>query len=305
MVPRERTTIRPFDGSLAYAQGLLDVERATFDECPYSAKQVQSMLTEGPQRAWLALGGDTVIGFVIAFCTAGLQDPLWEIDLLAVHPDWQGQRLGTRLIRASAASTQNLPRRARAYVATDNVASARAFSHAGLRPAPETFTLLVYRTGSSARGRDTVSVPPSDVIVREMPGLSETTGGPPGCPNANDGDRGLTLTVLQAEKASKPAGHAELLGVQTLLYRGVWIESLRTNERTAREALISGAIARAFAAGFDEIGAMVEAQDWPLRDALLAAGFRSLGGFRRYTARLPLPGLAAQDLNLMTQRRMD
>ena len=302
MVARERTTIRPFDGSLAHARGLLNVERATFDECPYGAEQVQSMLTAGPQQAWLALGGDTVVGFVIAFCTTGLQDPMWEIDLLAVHPQWRGQRLGSRLIRASAASAPHLPGRARAYVATDNLASARAFSRAGLRPTPETFTLLVYRTNGPALDRDRVIVSPSDLTVREISSFSETTGDPMKCPNADEGNRELTLTVLQAEKTGQPAGHVELLGVQTLLYRGMWIESLETREQAAREALIARAVSRASEAGFDEVGAMVKTQDWPLRDALLAAGFRSLGGFRRYTAKLPLPGLAAQDSNITPPR---
>ena len=72
MKPTAATTIRAFDGSLADAEGLLAVERATFDESPYSAEQVRAMLTEGSQRAWLALAAGQIVGFVIAFPTYGL-----------------------------------------------------------------------------------------------------------------------------------------------------------------------------------------------------------------------------------------
>ena len=47
------------------------------------------MLTDGPQRAWLAIADDRVAGFVVAFATTGLHGPRWEIDLLAVLPDWR------------------------------------------------------------------------------------------------------------------------------------------------------------------------------------------------------------------------
>ena len=312
MVARTRITIRPFDGSLASAEGLLDVERAVFDECPYSAEQVQSMLADGPQRAWLALGGDTVVGFVIAFRTAGLQDPLWEIDLLAVHPQWRGQRLGARLIRASSASTESIPRRARAYVASDNVASAQAFSRVGLRPTPETYTLLIYRTDGPTRGEGWQTTPAPGLTIHEAASLSEavdwlpdpypdpkgadqrSVGKPLGSEVATPLDKDTNLTLLLAEKKDQPAGYAVLIGVQTLLYQGIWIETLEAQERIVREALIHGAVTRALASGLDEIGAMVGARTWPLKDSLLAAGFRSLGEFRRYTAILPLPGLATK-----------
>jgi hypothetical protein len=75
-----------------------------------------------------------------------------------------------------------------------------------------------------------------------------------------------------------------------LLYRGAWIESLIAPSRVAREALIEQALRRGLAAGWDEIGAMVPRQNWPVRNVLLAQGFRSLGEFRWQLAALPLPG---------------
>ena len=147
MVAARGTLVRRFDGSLADARGLLRVERATFDESPYNAHEVQAMLAGGSQWAWLATLGDDVIGFIIAFPTSRLGGSWWEMDLLAVDPDWAGRGLGRRLIRAAASGGSELADRARAVVATDNVASARAFAKAGFQPVPETHRLLIYRTG--------------------------------------------------------------------------------------------------------------------------------------------------------------
>ncbi len=137
--------IRAFDGSLADAEGLLVVEQAVFDECPYDARQVREMLTEGPMRAWLAIGGGQIVGCIIAFLTTGLGGPCWEVDLLAVLPEWTRRGLATRLIRATSAEGAQHARRGRAVVATDNKASARAFQRAGFRPAPDTCQLLITR----------------------------------------------------------------------------------------------------------------------------------------------------------------
>lgn len=279
------TIVRPFNGSLAEAEGLLAVERATFNEAPYHPEQVQALLTEGPQRAWLAMAGEEVIGFVVAFLTVGLRGPCWEIDLLAVHPDWAGRGLATRLIRAAAAYGARLARRTRGVVAAENQASARAFIRAGFRPAPEMCLLLIDRIqGLSPRPQ---IVP--GVTVRQATGAAEAADRLDDRAAAGDHP---DLTLLLAEQQGRPAGYAELLEVQTLLYRGVWIESLVASSRAARGALLREAVNRAKAAGLDEIGAMVPHGDRPLQKALLAEGFRSLGAFRWLTAALPLPGLA-------------
>jgi len=279
------TIVRPFDGSLADAKGLLAVERATFNETPYSPEQVQAWLARGPQRAWLAVAEGQVVGFVIAFLTAGLRGPCWEIDLLAVHPDWRGHGLATRLVRAAAAYGPRLAHQARGVVAADNPASAQAFSRAGFRPAPELCLLLIDRVQETLpRFRSTpgIAVRPAADIAAAAGWLGElpAEGTHPG------------LTLLLAEQRGRPAGYAELIEVQTLLYRGVWIESLVASARAARQALVQEAVNRARAAGLDEVGAVVSHRDRALQKALLAEGFRSLGEFRWFTASLPLPGLA-------------
>lgn len=303
---QHRTVIRAFDGSLADAEGLLAVEKATFDEAPYSAERVQAMLTGGAQRAWLATGGGQVVGFIVAFLTHGLGDPRWEIDLLAVHPDWTGRGLATRLIRKAAAGGMRLARRARAVVATDNSASARAFLRAGFRRAG-VCELLICRLEDQAP-RPWVAL---GVTVREAASIEEVAGWLPkdAVPGVFDesevGQERCGLTLLVAEYHGHPAGYAELIEVQTLLYRGIWIEALSTstplagaeqvNTALVRGALIHEAVNRASAAGLDEIGMLVPERDQAMRQDLRSAGFRSLGAFDWLAAVLPLPGLAASD----------
>jgi L-amino acid N-acyltransferase YncA len=282
-----KTIIRAFDGSLDDAEGLLAVEKATFDEAPYSAKEMQTMLTAGTQRAWLAVGEDQVIGFVTAFLTSGLRGPSWEIDLLAVKPAWTGQGVGTRLIRKAAAQGMAVACQARAVIATDNAASARAFARVGFRRAGNC-DLLIYRPEKST--------PQPWTALAVTIGEVDTVGSlaqwlPKGAAPLAGVGNGTSL--LLAEHHGQPSGYAELLEVQTLLYEGVWIESLVASNDLVRAALIHETVNRAVAAGLDEIGMMAPEQDLPLRQTLRKAGFRSLGSFDWFSADLPLPGLAS------------
>jgi ribosomal protein S18 acetylase RimI-like enzyme len=319
------TIVRAFDGSLADVMGLLEVERATFNESPYGAEGVRAMLSTGPQQAWLAIAGDKVVGFVIAFPTHGLSGVRWEIDVLAVHPDCSGRGLGTRLIRMAAAHGVGVAHRARAVVATDNPASARAFTRAGFRKSRGAYNLLIYRTqGLSprpavARGvtvRQATCVAEEEEWLAAFPAPSTaplvpgelrplSITGPnrsadPSRPGPEEqaaayqaGQVSPGPTLLLAEQGGQPAGYAELVPVQTLLYCGEWIETLIAPARAARGALVDAAVKRAEAAVLDEVGAMVPDDNFLLQQALLAGGFRSFGDFHWLVAELPLPGWAA------------
>jgi ribosomal protein S18 acetylase RimI-like enzyme len=285
MLPKK--IIRAFEGSLADAEGLLAVEKATFDEIPYTAQEIQAMLTGEAQRVWLAVGDDQVVGFVAAFLTSGLFGPSWEIDLLAVKPAWTGQGLGTRLIRKAAAQGMAVARRARAVVATDNAASARAFARVGFRRAGNC-DLLIYRPEHHTPRPWTalgVTIGEVDSVEALVEWLPEGAAPRPAI--------GSATSLLLAEHQGQPSGYAELLAVQTLLYQGVWIESLAASNELVRLALIHETVNRAATAGLDEIGMMAPEQDLPLRQTLREAGFRSLGSFDWFVADLPLPGLAA------------
>lgn len=299
---RRMVTIRPFDGSLEDAEGLLLVERATFDESPYSPFDVQAMLRGDAQQAWLALAGDEVVGFVAAFLTRGLSGPCWELDLLAVHPGWSRQGIATRMIRAAADYGKGMAPWARAVVALDNEGSARAFLRAGFRPHLQVHELFIGRF-EELEPAPAVTL---GVTVRQAVDPAEVRAWRPDLPfppklsrEALDtapapGGVSLLLAGPSRETNGRPVGgYAELLWVQTLLYRGVWMESLAASTAAARGALVRAAVEGAAAAGVDEIGAMVSPGQQALKDALRAAGLDSLGEFRWLVAGLPLPGLAA------------
>ena len=281
--------IRAFDGSLADAEGLLGVEKATFDESPYTATQVQAMLGSNAQRAWLAIDGDQVIGFVAAFATHGLRGACWEIDLLAVHPDWTRRGLATRLLGAAAAHGASVAGRARAVVSTENFGSGRVFARAGFQRS-ERCELLIFRP------QDGVPRPwhALGVTIRETGSIKDVERclqqgfGPSGAGDAGNSQGQPGWALLMAESHDEIAGCAELSEVQTLLYRGVWIESLVASRQVVRIALAHEALNHAAAAGLDEIGMMVPAGDYSLRVALKESGFRSLGQFDWFEAELPM-----------------
>jgi ribosomal protein S18 acetylase RimI-like enzyme len=286
---QEEPTIRAFDGSLDDAEGLLGVEKASFNESPYTAKQVQTMLSGDAQRAWLAIGEDQVIGFVVAFSTYGLRGPHWEIDLLAVHPAWTRRGLATRLIRTAATHGASLAGRARAVVSTENSGSGRAFARAGFHRS-ERCELLIFRP------KDGVPRPwhALGVTIREARTLEDVERclqavfGPPGAGGTDSPHERGGWKLLVAESHDRVAGYAELSEVQTLLYHGAWIESLVASRQVVRFALAHEALNHAAAAGLDEIGMMVPVGDYSLRVALKESGFRSLGQFDWFETELPM-----------------
>jgi hypothetical protein len=195
-------------------------------------------------------------------------------------------------------------------VATDNTASSRAFLRVGYQAGAGSNTLLACQAKALTAGywpdpalpvRQAVSPAEvqawltSDWVERDarsaawpMSYHASLQLGPAGqlpAP-APSGDR-LAFDLLVAEKDGQIAGHIELVEVQTILYRGIWIESLAALDRMARNALVHSALSRTRAAGLDEIGAMVPRSNPRLYQALTMNGFRSLGEYRWHTAEMP------------------
>ena len=287
--------IRPFDGSLRDAEGLLAVDRGTFAESPYNADQVIHLLTRGEQGAWLAIVEGEVTGFVTAFPTHTLYGLNWEVDLVAVQPAFQRQGIATELIKAAmeGAGGHGLDM-ARAVVATDNPASKRAFTKAGFTPDETVCDLLLYEIrGFAPRPLDSGSV-----TVRDLALSSEEAGA------VLRLGQWLTLRpnhvlalasrqaneILVAVRGEEIVGFAELLYVETLLYRGIWLESVVAQgaDREVQAALISEAVERAKRKRLDEIGCLVRTrkrrmaegaerarnlENHVLREALVGQGF--------------------------------
>jgi GNAT superfamily N-acetyltransferase len=320
--------IRPFNGSRHDAEGLLAVEKETFAESPYNADEMIHFLTDREQRAWLAILEGRVTGFVTAFPTCTLHGRSWEVDLVAVQPASQKQGIATELIKAAVegAGGHSLSRsqiapagfaiqrpsdgfaicreqkcdllsldKARAAAATDNTASQRAFTKAGFIPDKVVYDLLLYEIrGFVPRPLDACSV-----TVRDLALSAEEAG------TVLRLGEGLTLRpddvlalasreaneILVAVRRREIVGFAELLYVQTLLYRGIWLESVIAQgaDREIQAALISEAVERAKRKRLDEVGCLVQTrkrgmtedaeraknvEDHLLREALIGQGFR-------------------------------
>jgi len=278
--------IRPFDGSRRDAEGLLAVERQTFAESPYKTDEVIHFFTNGEQRAWLAIVEGEVTGFVTAFPTRTSHGRNWEVDLVAVQPASRGQGIATELIQAAVegAGEHSLDK-ARAVVATDNLASQRAFTKAGFTPEEALCHLLLYK----ARGFAPRPLDSGAVTVRDLALSTEEAGA------VLRLDEGLTLgpgdvlaltsrkanETLVAVRKGEGVGFAELLYVETLLYRGVWLESLSTQraDREIQAALIAEAVERARRKRLDKIGCLVNVEAHLLHEALVGQGF---GGVNEY-----------------------
>jgi len=256
--------IRPFNGSRHDAEGLLAVERQTFAESPYNADEVIHLFTKAEQRAWLAIVEGEVTGFVAAFPTYTLHGRNWEVDLVAVQPASQRQGIATELIQAAVegAGRHSLDR-ARAVVATDNLASQRAFTKAGFTPEETVCHLLLYKV----RGFAPRPLDPCPVTVRDLALSTEEAVAVLWL------REGLTLRpadvlaltsrkareTLVAVRKGEVVGFAELLYVETLLYQGIWLESsiAQGADREIQAALIAEAVERARRKRLDKVGCLV------------------------------------------------
>ena len=271
--------IRPFDGSRRDTEGLLAVERGTFAESPHNADEVIHLLTSGEQRAWLAVAEGKVTGFVTAFPTYTLHGRRWEVDLVAVQPTFQGQGTATELIKATVegAGGHSLDT-VRALAATDNLASQRAFTKAGFTPDRTVCYLLLYEIrGFVPRPLDSGPVTVRDLALSTEEARAVLRLG-----------EGLTLKpddvlalasrkaneILVAAREGEIVGFAELLYVETLLYQGIWLESLtgRGADREVQAALISEAVERAKRKRLDEIGCLVRTRKRGMAEGAERAG---------------------------------
>ncbi len=101
-----------------------------------------------------------VIGFVDGFVTFPPGGPRWEVDLLAVHPDYRGRGLAERLVRAStAAGLRCGAHTARGLIRTDNLASQRTFARCGYTRQPETCALYVCSRAPAAETPQNIPLP--------------------------------------------------------------------------------------------------------------------------------------------------
>lgn len=276
--------IRPFDGTLADAQALVDIDHQTFDDCPYTPSEIRTRLADPRQQVWVAVEEDQVVGLVAAFDTHSLAGDRWEIDELAVRPAFQGRGWGTRLVaQALAYAPGGVARQARTIVATRNTPSQRAFARNGFAPAIQARLLSFDVVGR---------------VPRPLPaGLSIGRAGAPLVAQCSGGDpQRVARLVARADTVYLAAwregaclGCVELIEVHTLQYTGLWLESLwpAVRDRRTMQILFAAAIEETKSRPqMDRVGYLAPLSD-PLQHAAAASeGFVYAGDYHILTREL-------------------
>jgi L-amino acid N-acyltransferase YncA len=228
--------IRVRRARLSDTEGIADVAKAVWgqdilsDVCEAQIEGNASALWVATEEADRRHPADdpqpgTVIGFGSAFLTLGARGHRrWEVDLVAVRQDNQGQGLGTQLIgQVCEAGESHGVSLARALIRVENVASQRAFENAGFTTDGQVHKLLLWGPG---RGDD---------VPRKR----------------HEGKRGGSIY----------ASDVALLPIDTLTYRGLWIEGLTSV--CTREQRLALKTARAIVAReqLDNTGALIPLEE--------------------------------------------
>ncbi|MDQ7027073.1 MAG: GNAT family N-acetyltransferase [Anaerolineae bacterium] len=114
-------------------------------------QHIQQVIAEDDHASFVAVDNGQMVGFVDGFLTMA-QDKTrrWELDLLAVHPDFQGRGAGKQLIQAFSDGANDYGATlVRALVAIDNKPMQTAMTKAGYQQQPNIYELHI----SSAAGK--------------------------------------------------------------------------------------------------------------------------------------------------------
>lgn len=116
--------------------GIVEVKRLVWPDESTDAAQIAQAILEPSHVAFAVADANVVVGFIDGFSTFSSRGVhRWEIDLLAVHPNYRGQRLGERLVRASTtAGRRRGATLARGLIQVKNIASQRTFGRCSYRP---------------------------------------------------------------------------------------------------------------------------------------------------------------------------
>lgn len=173
----------------------------------------EELIAEEKQIIHVADFGGEIAGFVagfpIALATGGHR---WEIDLIAVHRDRQGQKLATKLIHASLEEGAALNMRfARSIIHVDNTASQSSFEKAGFQTIGSVYDLYLW-----------------NALVDSAPQVPSTGG---------------LVTYVP---------------VETLTYRGLWIEGLNNEflATTEKRSYVKNARIKAHQDDLERVGVL-------------------------------------------------
>ena len=125
--------------------GIIEVKQKTWPSQTTSALQIATVLGDANNFTFVAVHNDRAIGYMSCFQTTSIErHKRWELDELAVHPDYRQQGLAYKLIGiALKVGRQQSVDLYRALIQVDNVASQRAFATHGFACNDDTLQLWV------------------------------------------------------------------------------------------------------------------------------------------------------------------
>jgi GNAT superfamily N-acetyltransferase len=140
-----------------HAPQIAHVKHRVWEDEDVDETHVARVIAEPDHVTHIALEDNQVVGFVDSFLTLSSGGARrWEVDLLAVLPEYRGKGIASRLIAINMESGRQMGATfMRALIAVGNVGSEKAFAHCGFQVQDETCGLYV-------SGDDTADIPKPD-----------------------------------------------------------------------------------------------------------------------------------------------
>ncbi len=139
----------------ADAPALSLIKSAVWPDERNDVELITAVLEQPDHRAFVATDSNRAVGFVDGFLTLSeTTQRRWEVDLLAVHPDYWGQGLATQLVAQSLESGAKMGAElSRTLIQVDNVGSQTAFARNGFKAAERPLNLWVSTKKEPAHSR--------------------------------------------------------------------------------------------------------------------------------------------------------
>lgn len=112
---------------------ILNVKQATWPDEAVNSTHIAGVLREPDHVCLVSVVNDRTVGFVDGFLTLAVSGVRrWEVDLLAVHPEYRNRGIASRLVEENTrAGLEMGAEMARALIRLDNTGSQRTFSRCG------------------------------------------------------------------------------------------------------------------------------------------------------------------------------
>ncbi len=116
-----------------HAKAIGDVIKAVWPDSDINVNRIENVLDDPVHSTMIVVVEEDVVGFVDGFMTTSMDGiQRWEVDLLAVRPEYQRRGIASALIEAITTEGRvSGAELARGLVAVDNTGSQKSFSHCG------------------------------------------------------------------------------------------------------------------------------------------------------------------------------